>query len=297
MKSGLFKLFVAVGVAALFSAQGFAADTNSISTTNVDATANGILQLQAQLHSTQLQIEESREEAAAAARSNIDLLNSRIQSLEQSLAAQRASDADATHKMQQFMLLLAGGFGLVGLGILLMMAYFQWRAFSQLAEISAHQGMVLAAGEGVHRLAAPGRAAVEVSNARLLDVVGRLEKRIVELESGGKLLAEPAIKSANPLADGQKFLEANEPRLALECFDALLATQPHNAEALVKKAAALEKLDRVDEALAFCDRAIAANGGMVGAYLHKGGLLNRLARYEEALQCYEQAMLVQDKKH
>jgi len=52
----------------------------------------------------------------------------------------------------------------------------------------------------------------------------------------------------------------------------------------------------VDEALACCDRAIAADGALVTAYLHKGGLLNRLRRYEEALSCYEQAMLARDKK-
>jgi tetratricopeptide (TPR) repeat protein len=277
--------------------KSFAAETNSAAaSTNAEATANGILQLQAQLHATQLQIEVSREEAAAAAQSNVDLLNSRIKSLEQTLATQRASDADATHKMQQFMLLLAGGFGVVGLGILLLMAYFQWRAFSQLAEISARHNMVLAAGENVHQLAAPGRATVETSNTRLLEVVGRLERRIQELEGGGRLLAEPAIRSADPMADGQRFLDANEPRLALECFDAALAAQPHNALALTKKATALEKLDRVEEALVFCDRAIAVDSGLITAYLHKGGLLNRLRRYDEALHCYEQAMLAQDKK-
>ncbi len=64
----------------------------------------------------------------------------------------------------------------------------------------------------------------------------------------------------------------------------------------MKKASALEKLGRTDEALAFCDRAILADVSLVMAYLHKGGLLNKLARYEESLKCYEQAMLVQDKK-
>jgi len=48
----------------------------------------------------------------------------------------------------------------------------------------------------------------------------------------------------------------------------------------VKKASALEKLGRADEALAFCDRAILADVSLVTAYLHKGGLLNKLARYE-----------------
>jgi tetratricopeptide (TPR) repeat protein len=39
-----------------------------------------------------------------------------------------------------------------------------------------------------------------------------------------------------------------------------------------------------------------ADGTLVIAHLHKGGLLNRLRRYDEALNCYEQALLAQDKK-
>ena len=70
------------------------------------------------------------------------------------------------------------------MGIMVLMAYFQWRAFAQLAEISSRQNAAIATANGVHQLAAPGRATVETSNSRLLDVVGQLEQRIIELESG-----------------------------------------------------------------------------------------------------------------
>ena len=52
----------------------------------------------------------------------------------------------------------------------------------------------------------------------------------------------------------------------------------------------------MEEALAACNRAIAANSAFVAAHLHKGGLLNRLGRHDEALNCFEQALLVQEKK-
>jgi tetratricopeptide (TPR) repeat protein len=289
------KIVLIVCLVAIFGGRIFADETNSIPT-NSDAVANGYVQIQAQLHATQLQIEQSREEEAAAAQRNADAMNARIAQLEQAISTQRAGDVDAARRTQQLTLYLVGSFGFAGLLILLLMGYFQWRAFSQLAEISAHHAAMIEASEGVHQLAAPGRATVETSNARLLDVVGRLEKRILELESGGRLLAGPSAKSIDPLAEGQKFLDANEPQKALECFEKSLSAQPQNAEALVKKASALEKLGRTDEALAFCDRAISADASLVTAYLHKGGLLNKLARYEESLKCYEQAMLVQDKK-
>ena len=289
------KTFSMFCLAALFAVQTFAGGTIP-NPTNTDAVADGLVQLQAQLHAAQLQIEQGREENAAMAQSNSDAMNARIAQLEQAISTQRAGDAEVARRTQQLTLYLIGSFGFAGLVVLLLMGYFQWRAFSQLAGISAHHAALLEAGEGVHQLAAPGRAIVETSNARLLDVVGRLEKRIRELESGGRLLAEPSAKSNDVLADGQKFLDANEPQKALDCFEKFLSAQPQNAEALVKKAAALEKLGRVDEALAFCDRAISADASLVTAYLHKGGLLNKLARYEESLKCYEQAMLVQDKK-
>ena len=272
------KIIPIVCLAAFFAARSFAAGTNSIST-NTDAVANSLVQLQAQLHEAQLQIEQGREENSALAQSNSDAMNARIAQLEQTISTQRAGDAEIARRTQQLTLDLIGSFGFAGLVILLLMGYFQWRAFSQLAEISSHHAALLAAGDGVHQLAAPGRATVETSNSRLLDVVGRLEKRILELESGGRLLADPSVKSNDPLADGQKFLDANEPQKALECFERILSAQPQNAEALV-----------------FCDRAISADATLVTAHLHKGGLLNKLGRHEESLKCYEQAMLVQDKK-
>jgi tetratricopeptide (TPR) repeat protein len=191
--------------------------------------------------------------------------------------------------------MLAGAFGLTVLAAVLFMAYLQGRSVARLVEITSRQSATLASAGAVQQLAAPGRATVEISNARLLDIVGQLEKKILKLESGGRLLAEPVAKP-DPLAEGQAFLDANESRKALDCFENFLSAQPQNPEALVKKASALEKLDRVDEALACCDRAIAANGAAVTAYLFKGGLLNRLQRYDEALQCYECALHTQEKK-
>jgi tetratricopeptide (TPR) repeat protein len=293
MKSSLSIFFILICLVALAATRSIEAETNSVyAFTNADAVVNGYLQIQAQLHETQLQIEQSRAEAAAEAQSNAAAMAARIQALEQTIAAQRSATADT----ERLTLSLGGAFALAGLGVLLLMGWFQWRAFSQLAELSTRHSAALATAQGVQQLAAPGRATVEISNARLLDIVGQLEKKILELESGGRLLAAPAAPAADPLAEGQKWLDAGEAQIALECFDKVLSAQPDNATALLKKAAALEKLGHADDALAFCDRAIAADGVMTSAFLQKGGLLNRLSRHEEALKCYEQAMLSQERK-
>jgi tetratricopeptide (TPR) repeat protein len=277
---------------------GEAAATNSASVVTRDEMANNYLQIQEQLHATQIAILQNQEAALEISRSNAVTLAGRLKSLEDMVAAQRTNNADAARKTQEWTLVLVGAFGLIGLGSLLLMVYFQWRAFTQLAQISTHQNLALANGDAIHQLAAPGRATVEASTAQLLSVVGRLEQRINELESGQKLLPEAGgAPPAGRLADGQKFLDANQPRKALECFDQILSVQPACAEAMAKRAMALEKLGRDDEALAGYNHAIAADNTLIIAHLHKGGLLNRLRRYDEALNCYEQALLGQEKKH
>ena len=275
----------------------WAQDTNVVPGLTRADVADNYLHIQEEIHATQMAILQTQQTVADSAKSNAEVLAARLQALEQSVATQHNADAEAARKTQQLTLLLAGAFGLAGLGIMLLMVYFQWRAFTQIAQISSHNQLALEHTSAVHQLAAPGRATVESSNARLLDVVGQLEKRINELEGSQKLLPDSAATKANdPLAETQKFLDANQPQLALAAVDKVLATKPADAEALVKKAVVLEKLGRTDEALAVCDRAIAADGSLALAHLHKGSLLNRLRRYDEALNCYELALVAQEKK-
>src|ERR1039457_1962421 len=132
------KLF-AVGAALLLAARIFAADTNQPAAVTRDEMANNYLQIQEQIHATQLAIEQNQEAALESAQSNATVLAARLQSLEQSVARQRAGDADAARKTQQLTLMMAGAFGLAGLGIMLLMVYFQWRAFTQLAQIFSRQ--------------------------------------------------------------------------------------------------------------------------------------------------------------
>ena len=291
------KLLFPLALAITLLAMPARAQTNSAAITNNDAVVNGYLQIQEQLYATQMAIADIRAAAADDAKRNAETIAARLEALEQSVAAQRNADAEAARRTQQLTLLLAAGFGLAGLGIIALMFYFQWRAFTKIAEISAQQNAALANAGAVHQLAGPGRAAVETSNSRLLDVVEQLERKIIELENGSNLLAVSAdAKSLDLLVEGQTLLDAGQPQKALEVFDRLLAVQPDHAEALVKKSAALEKLGRLPAALDACDRAIARDGGFTLAFLQKGGLLNKLNRHDEALDCFEQGLLAQKKK-
>ena len=320
MNASLLRNFLIVFVCSAFSAGVFAAETNSLSSSETTAATvqtqiNGYLQIQEQLHDTQLAIEHNRQQAEAAAKRNADDMAARIEALQQTIAAQRASEVEAMQKTQQFMLILAGAFGTIGLLVVLLMAYLQWRTVSRLVELSSLHPPEFALGTGRISPSLVTSASVEQSNARLFSMVDQLEKRILELKQATRAsLNEPTSSAvhepngapkvsndrdecvANLLAEGQSLLVANEPQKALECFDVALGLHPKHADALVKKGGALEKLGRLDEAIACYDRAIEVDGGMTIAYLHKGGLFNRLSRYDEALHCYEQALRTQEKK-
>jgi tetratricopeptide (TPR) repeat protein len=312
--------FLMVCLSFVLSSRIFAAESNPVSSspsTNVAEanTLNAYLQIQEQLHETQLAIASNRQETAAALEQNADAMTARIQLLEQTIAGQRASDVEAARKTQQMTLALAG-IGMLGLAVMLLIVYFQLRTATRLVELAVSSpalnfsnGRAMPVVEAVGELPASARAVIEFTNAKLLGAVERLEKRILEME---QITRAPLNETASATAqeqnvahtisnngnqrvadlmnEGQLFLDANEPEKALKNFDEVLAIEPKHVEALVKKGSVLEKLDRVDEAVACYDRAIEADASTTIAYLHKGGLFNRMARYDEALSCYEKAL-------
>jgi tetratricopeptide (TPR) repeat protein len=228
------------------------------------------------------------------------------------------------------MLIVAGSFAGVGFVAMLLMVFFQWRAVSRLADISAALPAARsfpALGPGDTALAQLGHA--DQANLRLLGALDRLEKRIRDLEEttspamkpvldspaetpGEPVAAEPSgeEKTAQPngstasehgrltllLAKGQSFLNGEQPNEALACFAEALGINPQNTEALVKKGSALERLRRWDEAMACYDRALAIDKSLTIAYLYKGGLFNRMEHFNEALECYEKALGTQEKQ-
>ena len=287
--------------------------------TNTQETLRSYLQLQEQLHATQLAIERNRKDADAAAAENAKTFAARLQGIEQALAQQRAQELAAMQTSNKVMLIVAGAFAALGVLAMLFMAYFQWRTINRLAEISAALPLAHALVPGPS-LAALAAGPAQHSNQRLLGALEQLEKRIHELEhatqppphdaaapnpqpnpaatpadSDASAAAPPAARITLLLGKGQSLLNLDQAADALACFDQVLALDPNHPEALVKKGAALERLRKLDEAIACYDQAIAADGSFTVAYLYKGGLFNRLERFGEALECYEQALRTQQK--
>jgi hypothetical protein len=305
MRLNLTLILALVLAAAIFSSDA-AAQTNSTPTGTNDAVLSGILQIQEQLRAVQA----GQHTAAENAQKHSGMVVNQLQSLEETVTTQRDNDSKIAHKTQQITLLVAGGFGVIGLAVLMMMVFFQWRVFTQIAQIAQistqRHDVIATQAEEVHKLAAPGRATVETTNANLIDVVGRLEKKISALEGGSRLLADPSAKK-NSARRGEEpeSPDGNGSLPAGVAFDQLFSPPPENiagdqesknAGALTKKAAEMEKAGQLEAALEFCDRALAQNRTFTLALLQKGGLLNKLNRHDEALDCFEQALQTQDKK-
>lgn len=298
-----------------------------IEETNTQEALRAYLQLQEQLHATQMAVEQNRKDAAESASRAAAELGNRLQGIEHALSLQRARELEAMQSSNRVMLVVAGSFAALGFLAMVLMAYFQWRTVNGLAEISAALPPVRALGPG-SALAALGPgdlpgAAAEQSNLRLLGAMEQLEKRIHELEhtslpslargaefapapsNGNGAHLEPVPAAGTPgatgrpevlLAKGESLLSLGQYEEALACFDAALELEPGQGEALVKKGSALEKMNRVDQAIECYDRAIQVDSSLTIAYLHKGGLFNRMERYHEALECYEKALQTQEKK-
>lgn len=335
------------GLLLFFATAAFPADTN-LNTKAADASSQDVvrsfLQLQEQLHNTQSAIDRNRQDAEAAAARNAEALDSRLTAIEKSMAAQRTRELETVQSSLQtmqsssrFVLVAAGVFALIGFLVLLFTAFLQFTAVNRLAKVAAAfpTNRALGAGNvpaalglgGSHLM---GIDPVEQSSARFLEIIGRLEKRVQDMERAGQSsrphLPEPAATNGEPGADaahpgkaaehdlepvdsetearivtllgkGQTLLQLDQAENALACFDEALEIEPDHPEALIKKGGALERLQRLDEALACYDRVIARDGSKTMAYLYKGGVFNRMERYSEALECYEQALRTQEKSH
>ena len=322
----LFLIFVS---GALLAAE----KTNEVKTVEESEAAEqarrAYLQLQEQLHATQLAIEQTRlaieqtrQETSDSAGRNAETIATRLKLIEETLAFQREREIEAMQKSNRLILTGAAIFGGIGILALVFTAWFLLRAMNRLSQIAASFPIGHALGPGAAAAALGGGhphlvgfGSADLPGPRLLGAIERLEKRIHKLES---IAQSPSTNEArhdehiNPgqshrgesersekislmLGKGQALLHMDQPENALACFDQVLTMEPNHADALIKRGTALERLKRLDEALECYDRAIAANSSMTLAYLYKGGIFNQLERFSEALECYEQALRHQQK--
>ena len=265
--------------------------------TNSEEVLRAYLQLQEQLHATQLAVEQNRREAKEAAAQNEETLANRLHAIEQALAAQRARELDAMQSSNRVMLIVAGSFAVVGFLAMLIMAYFQWRTVNGLAELSA----VLPAGRalgfggalpalGPGELHIPNSAAAEQSNARLLGALGQLEKRLYELEHATTTHTTeptPPTKSGNGESNGNGR-GLNQERSGGSSSGA--AAEGSQIRALLAKGESLLERNEANAALACFDELLTLAPDHAEALVKKGAALEKLQKPAEAIACYDQAI-------
>ena len=266
-------------------------DTNSLET------LRAYLQLQEELHQTQLAIEQNRKEAKDAAAQSAQVLADRLQAIEKALSAQRARELDAMQSSNRVMLTVAGTFAAIGFVAMLLMAYFQWRTVQGLAQVSAAipnrslgpAPTLPALGAGDMHLVTSGP--VPEANLRLLGALERLEKRIYELEH----TAHPTLNEGIPAADQTELSENGHPPSATsqagsKRAEAAAPEGTSRFKLLLGKGQSMLNLDKAEAALACFEEALTLEPANAEALIKKGIALERMQKLDQAIECYDRAI-------
>jgi tetratricopeptide (TPR) repeat protein len=263
-------------------------------------------------------------EALRAAERANDNLAARLAQMEASAALQRERDQAFIRDMIKGVLILAGTMASVGMLALVAIVYLQLRSTKQQAITFAAQLQALTS----HIALPPPSGTPAISNhggsGHFASTAQKIEERLSDLESMTSGLPEPRShaqavevpaheprraavafsasrvastggtargeRSADLIAKADSLLMQQQPEVALAYIDQAISSSPRNPEAHLKRGNALERLDRLGEALTAYDRAIEAEPTLAVAFLAKAGVLNKLQRYGEALKCYEAAL-------
>lgn len=294
-----------------FSARMFAADTNSVTDTDGKATESAVinteqslrsyLQLQEQIHNTQIAIERNRQEAEAAALRNAEQLQSRLDGIQKSLAGQRLDELKNIQKSNRTVLIAAGTFLGVGFLVLVSAIFLQWNVVNRLAAITTAlpDGNLLSQGRaaaalGMGEEGLPPDQALEQSTTRFLSLVERLEQRIHDMET----VVQPhprMIEGANVNGRNGESVSANgEANGSANGVDTVtdVVDKAGTINTLLGKGQTLLKLDKPEAALACFDEVLNLDPSHTDALVKKGAALERLQRLVEAVECYDRAIAI-----
>lgn len=275
--------------------------------TNTQEMMRTYLQLQEQIHATQLAIEQTRKEAQEASAKNSEALAGRLHAIETALSGQRARELEAMQSSNRVMLFMAGTFAVVGFVAMLVMAYFQWRTVHGLAEISAVLPPLRALGPGSAMAALPAGdlassgGSVDKANVQLLGALEQLEKRILDLERSSR----PALEQGSQHDDGETRLKHEEavngtsnghgktadvaPKTAERQLPGN-ATDSGELKSLLEEGQKLLDEDQPEAALTAFDRALLLHPAHAETLVKKGVALEKMRKLPEAVACYDAAI-------
>ncbi len=261
-------------------------------------TLRAYLLLQEQLQSALLAIERTRQESQAAAAQDSLMLSNHLQAIketllaqraneQESLLAQRASELAETQRTNHLLLSIIGFFAVVGFAVALATAYFQWRTVSRLAEISAALPAAVRALPAPAAMAALGMGEHQVlSNGALEQSNDRLAGLIEHLE---KRITEIEHTAAAPLKEVSPS-HNGEVAAPFPVQTPAAASTGERIAALLAQGQSLLQSDRPEEAIACFDEALVLKPESAEALVKKGAALEKLRQPQEALECYDRAI-------
>jgi tetratricopeptide (TPR) repeat protein len=275
--------------------------------TNSQELLQAILQLQEQLYSDRLAIEENEKEAKAVAARNAEALSNGLQKMENAFSSQQEAfstrstrEVEAMQSSNRVVLIAAGTFAAVGFLAMLITAYFQWRMSKRWTEISTVLPMERGLGRGsvVGSLGAGDppivpSGSVEHSSLRLLAALEQLEKRMQDLEQSSK----PALQlHDSALLAGNKgdWVAASISGARSGGSDPVATNGDARIPALLKQGHSRLKDNDLETALRCFDEVLSLNPHHSEALVRKGATLERQKKLNEAFECYDRAIAADD---
>ena len=294
-----------------FTPQGVAfaeeTTTNSPPATSTEANTNtqeilrAYLQLQEQLHVTQLAVEQNRKEARDTATQSSEALAGRLQAIEQMMVSERSRELESMQSSNRVLLILAGTFAGVGFLAMLLSSIFQWRTVNKLAQMpNSFSAPALGASPGLKELGSGDQVVsvspAEASSLRLLTAVEHLDQRLHQLEHSTRT-SLPQVKTGNGAehVGGSSAEDGVSPRpVSAEpnSSDRTDRQQDPHVLSLLGKGQSMLSLDDPHGAITCFEEALQLDSQNAEAWVRKGTALERLQQLDQAIECYDRALQV-----
>jgi len=218
-------------------------------------------------------------------------LSNVLTGLQQTIVAQREKEVELNKQAQSFILKVISGAASAVFLVFLLSYWFQLRALTRVMELS-------------NSLPAPrnGPALLEAGTppaSSLLSAIKVLENRIQQLEIPGH--SHPGsnghAESSNGVHGAQTATAISGHLLNLGAFESTSTpAAPSSVSLLLAKGQTLMDMDRLQDALGCFQEALLLESGNAEAYLKKGIALERLNRFEPALDAYDEALRLNPKR-
>jgi tetratricopeptide (TPR) repeat protein len=273
--------------------------TSSEANTNTQEILRAYLQLQEQLHLTQLAVEQNRKEARDTATQTSEALAGRLQGIELMMASERSRERESMQSSNRVLLILAGTFAGVGFFAMLLSSIFQWRTVSKLAQMpNSFSAPALGVAPGLKELSSGDHVVsaspAEASSLRLLTAVEHLDQRLHQLEHSTRASlpqatpgngTEPATGASAESGVSHRPVPA-EPGSSDQADD----QQNQHVLGLLGKGQSMLSLDDPHGAITCFEEVLQLDPQNAEAWVRKGTALERLQQLDQAIECYDRAL-------